>query len=303
MQNKSIIGVDLGGTNVRAGKVSNYEIIDLYSQKISGNGTKEFVINQVITTIEKVFDSSVDGIGIGVPSVVDVDNGIVYDVQNIPSWNQVNLREILENRFRVPVYINNDANCFVVGEKYFGIAQVYENIVGLVMGTGLGAGYYYDNHLFMGANCGAGEFGMVQYKDSNYEAYCSGQYFNTFHNLQGDELLELAENDDKRALKIFSEFGTHIGNAITTIIYMLDPEIIILGGSVSKSFKYFKNSIFSTLANIPYRNTINNLKIEVSSLPQIAVLGAAALYYESKGRSVASIKQELRENNIENKNI
>lgn len=284
-ESKSIIGVDLGGTNVRAGKVSNNEITDIYSQQITSHETKEFVVQQVIETIEKVFDSSVDGIGIGVPSIVDVEKGIVYEVQNIPAWDQVYLKEILEKKFNVPVYINNDANCFVVGEKYFGVGQKYESIVGLVMGTGLGAGYYYNNRLFMGANCGAGEFGMVQYKDSIYEDYCSGQFFKTQYNIKGNELLELAENGDKKALEIFSNFGIHVGNAITTIIYMLDPEVIILGGSVSKSFKYFESSIFSTLTKIPYTNSVKNLKIEVSSLPHIAILGAAALYYESKGIS------------------
>ena len=290
MLTKSIIGVDLGGTNVRAGKVANNEIIDMFSQQIASNETKDFVLNQVIETIEKVFDDSVEGIGLGVPSIVDVEKGIVYDVQNIPAWDQVNLKEILETKFNVPAYINNDANCFVVGEKYFGVGQKYESIVGLIMGTGLGAGYYYYNRLFMGANCGAGEFGMVQYKDSIYEDYCSGQFFNKSYKIKGDELLALAEKRDKKALEIFSEFGIHVGNAITTIIYMLDPEVIILGGSVSKSFKYFENSMLSTLKKIPYTNSVKNLKIEVSSLPLVAVLGAAALYYKSKGIDPANSK-------------
>lgn len=292
MQNISIIGVDLGGTNVRAGKVSNNEIIDIYSQQINSRETKEFVVHQVIETIEKVFDESVDGIGIGVPSIVDVEKGIIYDVQNIPSWDEVNLKEILETKFNVPVYINNDANCFVVGEKYFGVGQKYKSIVGLIMGTGLGAAYYYHKSLFMGANCGAGELGMVQYKDSTYEDYCSGQFFKNYYNIKGNELLELAEKGDKKALEIFSEFGIHVGNAITTIIYMLDPEVIILGGSVSMSFKYFENSMLSTLKKIPYTTSVKNLKIEVSSLPQVAVLGAAALYYESKGIGPANSNNE-----------
>ncbi|MCW8850807.1 MAG: ROK family protein, partial [Melioribacteraceae bacterium] len=273
--------VDLGGTNVRAGKVVQGEIIDIYSQKIAGNETKEFVVNQVIEAIQKVFDDSIEGIGVGVPSVVDVEKGIVYDVQNIPAWDEVNLKEILEAKFNVPVYINNDANCFVVGEKYFGIGQKYESIVGLIIGTGLGAGYYFHNRLFMGANCGAGEIGMVQYKESIFEDYCSGRFFNKYYNVNGDELLALAEKGDKKALEIFSEFGVHVGNAITIIIYMLDPKVIVLGGSVSKSYKYFKNRMLSVLKNIPYATSVKNLKIEVSSLPQIAVLGAAALYLES----------------------
>lgn len=280
IENQSIIGVDLGGTNVRAGKVINAKIVNLYSQPISGKESKLFVINQVIEAIENVFDNSVTGIGIGVPSVVDVENGIVYDVQNIPSWNKVNLKEILYKRFNVPIYVDNDANCFVVGEKYFGKGKTYSNIVGLVMGTGLGAGIYTNNSLYLGSNCGAGEIGMLKYLDDNYEAYCSGQFFKKKYNVDGHELLKLSDTGDTKALEIYNEFGKHLGNAITGLVYLLDPEIIILGGSVSKSYKYFKESMLKSLENITYSNSVKKLKIKVSTLSQSAILGAAALQYE-----------------------
>ena len=280
IENQSIIGVDLGGTNVRAGKVVNAKIVNLYSQPISGMGSKQFVINQVIEAIENVFDSSVTGIGIGVPSVVDVETGIVYDVQNIPSWNKVKLKEILYKRFNVPIYVDNDANCFVVGEKYFGRGKMYSNIVGLVMGTGLGAGIYTNSNLYHGSNCGAGEIGMLKYLDDNYEGYCSGQFFKKKFNVEGHELLKLSDTGDTKALEIYNEFGKHLGNAITGLVYLLDPEIIILGGSVSKSYKYFKESMLKSLENITYSNSVKKLKIKVSTLSQSAILGAAALQYE-----------------------
>lgn len=286
IENHSIIGVDLGGTNVRAGKVINSKIVNLYSQPISGNESKQFVINQVIEAIDIVFDNSVKGIGIGVPSVVDVEKGIVYNVQNIPSWEKVRLKEILNKKFNVPIYVDNDANCFVVGEKYFGKGKTYSNIVGLVMGTGLGAGIYTNNSLYIGSNCGAGEIGMLNYLDDNYEAYCSGQFFKREYNIEGEELLKLCDSGDTLALQIYSEFGKHLGNAITGIVYLLDPEIVILGGSVSKSYKYFKESMFKTLENISYTNSVKKLKIKVSTLSQSAVLGAAALQYEYSSKKV-----------------
>ena len=295
MHSKSILGVDLGGTNVRVGKVSNYQIVDIHSQGISGLETEEFVLKEVICSIDKVFDETVTGIGIGVPSLVDVTNGIVYDVQNIRSWKKVYLKAILEEKYQVPVYVNNDANCFVVGEKYFGNAKEYDSIVGLVMGTGLGSGFYFDNRLYLGSNCGAGEFGMIPYKESNYETYCSGQYFTNNSTNNGVELFDLAENGDEKALRVFKEFGYHLGNAISTIIYSVDPEIIILGGSISKSFKFFKPSIDAVLSKFPYPNSIKRLKIKVSTLPQIAVLGAAALYYESMGIEVPNNNYKLED--------
>ncbi len=287
MKNKSVIGIDLGGTNVRVGKVVDYKIEKIVSREISSNGTERKVIDEIIECIGEVIDESVIGIGVGVPSVVDIEKGIIYDVQNIPSWKEVKLKEILECKFQVPVYINNDANCFVVGEKYFGVGKNYDNIVGLIIGTGLGSGIYFDNKLFAGANCGAGEFGMISYKDRTYEYYCSAQFFKNEYGLTGNELYNKAKKNDKEALKIFKEFGVHLGNVIATIVLAVDPDVIILGGSVGKSFDFYRESVYKVLSEFPYSNSIRNLKIELSNLSQVAVLGAAALYFEYRGISAS----------------
>jgi glucokinase len=280
MKDKTIIGVDIGGTNIRVGKVHNNTILDLYSQQISSNGSEKEVLNEIIASIYKTFDDSVLGIGIGVPSVLDVEKGIVYDVQNIPSLKEVHLKEILEKEFKTPIYINNDANCFVVGEKYFGAGKNYENIVGLIIGTGLGAGIYTNGKLYFGANCGAGEFGMLPYKEGLYEDYCSGKYFKNKLNTTGEKIFYKAENGDAEAINVLNDFGIHIGNAISTILLTIDPEIIILGGSVRIAFKYFKDSMERVLKNFPYQNSIKKLKIVESTLNQVSILGASALYYE-----------------------
>jgi glucokinase len=299
MKNKSILGVDLGGTNIRVGKVSDYKIVDLYSQQISSSGSEQFVIDEVISSIKSCFDNSVIGIGVGVPSLVDVEKGIIYDVQNIPSWKEVHLKSILEAEFKVPAYINNDANCFVVGEKYFGNGRSYDNIVGLIVGTGLGAGIYFDNKLYLGANCGAGEFGMIPYKDGYYEDYCSGQYFSKKLKVSGEEIYAEAEKGNREALKIYQEFGMHLGNAISVIVFAIDPEIIILGGSVSKAYKHFKEGIMTSLQNFPYKNSIKNLIIKTSDLTNVAILGAASLYYENRGINTDDPEMKI---NLKNSN-
>ena len=282
MEYKTIIGVDIGGTNIRVGKVhKDNNLVDLYTQQISSTGTEQKVLDEIITSIRKTFDDSVLGIGVGVPSVVDVEKGIVYDVQNIPALRKVYLKDILEEEFKVPIYINNDANCFVVGEKYFGVGKNYKDIVGLIIGTGFGSGIYTNGKLYVGANCGAGEFGMLSYKDSNYEYYCSGQFFTNKFNTTGEEIYNKAVNGNNDALEIFNEFGHHVGNAISAIILTVDPEIIILGGSVSKAYDYFKNSLYKVLDTFPYQNSVKQLKIVASKLNQVSILGAAALYFEN----------------------
>ena len=274
-----VLGIDLGGTNVRVGLVENNSLVRVESSPINKNDVDIIVLNNIYNLIDLFSKVEVLGIGIGVPSVVDVERGIVYDVQNIPSWKEIHLKELVENNFGVPVYINNDANCFAAGEKYFGKGKDYNNIVGLIVGTGLGAGIVIHGKLYVGKNCGAGEFGTIPYKDKTYEYFCSGQYFYNEYNTTGEELFKKATQGDKEAIEIFSEFGANLGEAIKLIMYSVDPEIIILGGSVSKSFNLFKEKMYKSISNFSYPKSIENLKIEISEIDNVAILGAAALYY------------------------
>jgi glucokinase len=226
---------------------------------------------------------AVAGIGAGVPSVIDLATGTVYDVQNIPSWKKVPLGTILEGRYGLPVYVNNDANCFAAGEKHFGKLRPCDHGVGLIVGTGLGAGIIANGRLYSGANCGAGEFGMLPYLDRDIEAYASGQFFERVHGLSGRDLARRAARGDPRALEIFTEFGRHLGEAIKTICYAIDPEIIVLGGSVSRSYAYFREDLGRTFQSYAYAPARDRLRIEVSETENIAILGAAALYLDAVG--------------------
>ena len=281
-----ILGLDIGGTNIRMGLVENNELKKVETSSTQNDAGEDEIINNLLDMIGKFDIKEIEGIGAGVPSVVDVENGIVYDVQNIPSWKEVHLKRILESRFNVPVYINNDANCFAAGEKYFGRAKPYKDIIGLIIGTGLGAGVIINNRLYAGNNCGAGEFGMIPFKDRNYEYYCSGQYFSNEFGISGKSLSEKAAGKDREALEIFKKFGANLGEAVKTIMYALDPEVIVLGGSVSKSFQFFKDEMYNTIASFSYSKSAEKIKIEVSDLNNIAVLGAAALYLDARNKTV-----------------
>ena len=281
MKKENIIGVDLGGTNIRAGRIFNERIEKIYSQKITSNAEEKIVVGEVIESIRQVFDREVTAIGVGVPSVVDPVTGVVYDVQNIPSWKEVNLTNILANEFHVPIKINNDANCFVLGEKYFGKGKDVRNIVGLVIGTGMGAGLILDNKLYNGENTGAGEFGMIPYKNHNLEYYCSGQFFKNEYSFSGEEVSLLAKEGNDLGLKIFEQFGKNLGEALQIIVYAVDPAKIIIGGSVSKSFNYFIDSVLKTFEKFPYKKTSEKLKIEKSEKENITIFGAAALHFNN----------------------
>jgi glucokinase len=294
-----ILGIDVGGTNIRVGLVENNSLVRIEKQKIKADGTEDEIINQIQLLIEKFSIEKIEGIGIGVPGVVEIEKGIVYDVQNIPSWKEVYLKEKLENKYQLPVYVNNDANCFTIGEKQFGCVKEFKNIVGLAIGTGLGAGLIINNHLYNGKNCGAGEFGMIPFKEHNYEYYCSGQFFKNEYGLTGKEVTEKAELGDKKALEIFSQFGSNLGEAIKMIMFAVDPEVIVLGGSISNSFKFFKDAMWNSIKKFPYGKAAENIKIKVSETKYMAVLGAAALYFDalSKNEIYLSSKERMIHNN------
>lgn len=282
MAGENIIGVDLGGTKVNTGRVEKNRVVKHFSSHITTQGEMKVILDEIERSIDEVFEPNVVGIGIGVPSVVNVEKGIVYNVQNIPSWKEVPLKGVLEDRFQKPTYVNNDANCFAVGEKHFGKGKKFRNMVGVTLGTGLGVGIIIDHRLYSGTNCGAGEFGSISYKDQIIEYYCSGQYFIHEHGLKGLDVYEKAKSGDKEALSIFEQYGFHLGEAIKTILFAVDPEAVILGGSVSRSFPFFERAMWEQVQTFPYQKSLDCLVIEVSEEPQIAILGAAALYYDAK---------------------
>jgi glucokinase len=277
-----ILGVDIGGTNFRVGLVNNDKLEKVESLPILKNGSQDAILEEIYLMIEKFIGEKIEGIGVGVPSVVDVEKGIVYEVQNIPSWKEVPLKDLFEKKYNVPTYINNDANCFAVGEKYFGKVKGYKDIVGLITGTGLGAGVIINNKLHSGVNCGAGEFGMIPFKDKIYEYYCCGQFFENEFKISGSELYKKAEAGDSSALEIFAKYGANLGEAIKMIMFAVDPEIIVLGGSVSKSFKFYKDEMWKSIKSFAYSKSAERIKIEVSETEHVAILGAAALYLDAK---------------------
>lgn len=278
---QTVLGIDLGGTNVRAGIVAPAQELQIVSTRIRANGTEQEVLEDIYQVADQFMHKGVTHIGIGVPSVVDVEEGIVYDVANIASWREVPLKALMEARYKVPVLVNNDANCFVLGEKYFGQAKGVHSIVGLAIGTGMGAGIVVKDKLFSGSNCGAGEFGMVEYLDQIVEYYASGQFFRNVYNEGGEVFFERARQGDARALAAFAELGTHIGNAVKTILYTYDPEMIILGGSIAQTYDFFQETMWARIRTLQFTRTVARLQVRVSGLKHANLLGAASLWMDA----------------------
>ncbi len=277
--NKNILGIDMGGTNMRAGLVTEHKIKSITSRRVNGKGSMQKVLQDIFSLIDSLIDSYVTSIGVGVPGLVDV-HGIVHDVVYIPSWKEVPLKQLMEERYHLPVLINNDANCFALGEFYFGKGKGVNTMIGLTIGTGLGSGIIINKKLYAGRNCGAGEFGMVDYLDKCYEYYASGQFFKNVYQLDGEIVFKLAAEGDSKALLMYEEMGMHLGNAVRMIMYTIDVELIILGGSVRHAWPYFSKTMWQQIKTFAYTRSVEHLKIEVSELENSGILGAAALHFD-----------------------
>ena len=276
-----IIGMDIGGTKINAALVDGNRIIRKESVPTPYDRPAATVLNTVMEILKNLFEDDVAGIGIGVPGLVDLDKNLVLDVLNIPSWTTVPLKADMEKKFGIPVFVNNDANCFALGERYFGKGKKYQNFIGVSLGTGLGTGIIINGRLYSGRFSGAGEFGLVIYRDKCLEAYASGQFFKD-QGLKGDEIAEQARKGDPTALNLIHEMGEHLGRAVIDIMFALAPEAIIFGGSVSRSFDLFGDSMRKVIEKeFPYQRLYHAMDIEISTLKESAVLGAASLVLEN----------------------
>lgn len=272
-----LLGIDIGGTTINMGLVKGSEIVVKKTvPSFEKEWNKQQTLDYLCKVISGIITPEVKHIGIGVPTLVDPAKGIAYQAANIPSWDEVNIKEAVEKCFGIPVSVNNDSNCFALGAAAKLDARE-KVVVGITLGTGLGVGVIVDGKLLDGTHCGVGEIGALPYNGHDYEEFCSKKFF-TARKLGGKEAYDKAEEGDSQALAAFEEFGRHLGEFLAVVMYAYDADRIVFGGGVANSFKHFKCSMEKTLAmRYPYVKALENLKIEVLPQGDIPVLGASQL--------------------------
>ena len=273
------LGIDLGGTNLCLGLVENGIVKERISvPSFEPSATLDETLEYLAEQIAKVLTPQITKIGIGVPTVVDVHRGIVYEAANIPSWTEVHLKEFLEGRFGLPVSVNNDANCYAMGAygKYPEDAKP-ESLVAMTLGTGLGIGIVDNGRLICGVNCGAGELGYLGYNGGCLEEFCSKQSFAKY-NADSYELSLAAQAGDPEALKIFKEFGRHLGYAVSIVMFAYDPSHVVFGGGIANALPLFKDSIMEYLReNFPLSKSVDRLVIDAQTSIDTPILGASLI--------------------------
>jgi glucokinase len=290
--NKYAIGVDLGGTKVRLGLVDeNYQVIGETPRLntfdcLTGDEVVDRIRQGVdlLLKINNLEKNHIKGIGVGSPGPLDPYTGYIKETLNLKSIRNYPLGKSLAEVTNMKVCVDNDANCFGLGEQKAGKAKGMHHVIVGTLGTGFGFAYILNGNVLHGATGTAAEIGMLPFRDGIYEDYVTGRGLRAMHlQLAGEELdpkiiSEKAFQGDEKALKTFEKYGEAVAYTLLPFIAALDPEIIVLGGSVSVNWPFFQQSLDTTIRNHIFANQKESLKIVKSEMGEIAaVIGAAGL--------------------------
>jgi glucokinase len=278
------IGLDLGGTNIKAGLVSpRGKVIKRCEIPTQAHKGLKAVIDNIVSAIKKVKSGKIGGIGIGSPGPMDHKKGIITHSVNL-QFRNTPLRKIVQDKFKVKTFLDNDANCFALGEALFGSGRKHENVVGITLGTGLGGGFVVNKKIYHGRN-NAAELGHITIKYDGPRSRCGNQgcietyaaargITRIFHGSDPYAIYKLALQGNKKAIRTFERTGHYLGIGLTNIIYALDPDIIVIGGKISNSWRFFSKSINKAVKE---RYFDKPCKIVRSKLKDAGILGAAGL--------------------------
>jgi glucokinase len=171
------IGVDIGGTSMVVARFSESELLDRTEVDTGADRPAGEIMGSLFGAIDRVLTGEVAGIGIGMPGFMDTESGEILMINNIPSFRGFSVKQAVGQHFGLPVFQNNDANCFALGEAWFGAGKEFDNLVGVTLGTGLGGGIIINRKIHTGLVGGAGELGCFPFKGGIVEDTCSAALF------------------------------------------------------------------------------------------------------------------------------
>jgi glucokinase len=295
--NKIIIGVDIGGTKIQAGAIDRDGkiICDPVTIDTGGSDECETIFGRITGSVETVIrnagltPSEILGIGMGVTGPLDPETGIILECPQLPSMHLFPLRDRIMEHFRLPVTMDNDANALLLGESVWGAGMGYRTILGYTLGTGLGCAIVIDKRLFAGTNGMAGEIWPSPFKEETIEDVVSGRgvtgiYQKLTNQIKtAKEISFLAQNGDRNAVEAWNLFGNALGFAVAWGINMIDPGIVIIGGSIANSMQLFFDSMDKVVRKYICPVPAGKTKIVKASLGDTAgFIGAAALVIQDK---------------------
>ncbi|MBC7473086.1 MAG: ROK family protein [Candidatus Sericytochromatia bacterium] len=309
------MGFDLGGTNMRSALVSeDGEVIFSNECETLAQEEADKVINRIKNLIKESVskaeekDLQIQSIGIGVPGVIDTDSGIVKSCPNIPHWKNIELGKIISEEFGIKTKVDNDVRVTALGEYYFGAGKGYKNILCVAVGTGIGGGIILNGEIMRGPSQSMGEIGHITLKKDGPLCGCGN--YGCLESLasslaiirEAKEVLDKGKSEimekqlehgmpisayfvtkalhdgDIEAARIMREVGEWLGIGLASVVNLLNPEIIIIGGGVSLAGNVIFNPVKEEIAKRALKIPRELVKVVPAQLGDSAgMIGASAL--------------------------
>jgi len=312
------IGVDLGATTIKVGIIGkNGNIPDQLSVDSKANKGPKVVIQQIIFAVQELISrhkiSECAGIGIGSPGVISNVDGTVQHPPNFADWTKVDLGKEIRKAFKLPVFIENDANCAAIAEARYGAGIEFKDFLFVIWGTGVGGGIILDRKIFHGPYGGAGEIGHISIDYNGRKCNCGnfgciesyiGQRYlsqrtkeilsaslkdgthSKIMDLVGGNLNKIdpaiisqaAEEDDPTAIEVLTEAGNLLGYALSSILNVIDLRVVVIGGGISAAPAFVYKAIISSIRERilkPHKEGVRVVRAKLGN--NAGMVGAASL--------------------------
>ena len=294
------IGVDLGGTNLRAAAIDrNGNILDKTSGATNFEEGRDAVLSDIAGAVNQLrarFGASgFYGIGIGVPGFIDIERGVIVGTHNLLGFDGFPMRDDLSQRLSTPVILENDANAAALGEKWIGAGRDVNDLVLLTLGTGIGGGIISSGrvlHGFVGMAgelghitaipggnpCGCGNSGCLEKHASATAIEAMAKLVALGDHLTAKDVFDLAEQGNPLALRVFEHMGMALGLALATLINIFNFPLYLLSGGVLPAWRFFAPAMMAEIEtrSFTFRNT--KTRVEPATLGnQAGLYGAAYL--------------------------
>jgi len=317
---KYIVGVDLGGTNIVAGALAEdgSDIIALRTEATRADQGADAVVDRIARMIDTVIAETIAqtgarrddviGVGVGAPGPLDRERGIVVTTPNL-GWTNFPLRDVVAERTRLPVRIDNDANCATLGEWWLGAARGANNVIGMTIGTGIGGGIILGGRLYHGSSDVAGEIGHAtiditgrRCKCGNYgclEAYASGPSIadrareavgsddeaflvlmvgGDANKITAATVYEAAKLGDDVALDVVRETSRFRGAGIANLLNIFNPDVVVIAGGVTQAGETLFGPLRREVRKRAFKPAVEACQIVPGTLVAAGVVGAVAAY-------------------------
>ena len=291
-----LIGIDLGGTAIKLGRFDRQgELLaelQVPTPQPAMPGAIAVALADAVQQLDP--DRLAPLVGIGLPGPMDAAGRVARVCINLPGWQQVPLAEWLEPQLQRRVTLANDGNCALVGEAWRGAAQGFRDVLLLTLGTGVGGGVLLGGHLFTGHGGAAAEPGLIGVEPEgppcnsgnrgSLEQYCSIAGLGRLSPLDPAELCRLADGGDPQALAVWQRYGHWLGIGLSSLVYVLTPELVLIGGGLSAASHHFLPAVLAELEQRVQAESRAGLEVRRAALGNGAGrLGAARLALDRLG--------------------